>query len=332
MENRYNNIDYFRFIACFFILLVHTKYGALNEDAVFALRLSARWAVPFFFICSGFFLEKKIVGNRDLYLESIGKTLKKLISILIIASIIYIPINFYLGYYKYGIDTLLIGTFIHLWFIGSLLFGNIFIWYMYLIRKEKHLIITSLLILLIALVSDSYDNFFGRNLSYDAPRFLLSIPFMVIGMLIYRFQNKLTKRISNWALVLIAVLGFTFQYAETYFFHQKFNYSKNVHELLIGTILFITPLFILIIKNKTKFRDSAFSRIGRKYSLWIYLYHPAMYVFINFLNNIIFNNDSIIYSRIQMFNPIICFSLCLVLANFLDKNLNKVYNYTNGIF
>lgn len=322
--NRYNTIDLFRLIAAFFILLVHTEYGDLNQTVVNILRISARWAVPFFFIASGFFLEKKTTGNTYNLLIIEG-SLKKLISILIISSIIYIPANIILNYYYYNIETLLTGSFIHLWFIGSLIFGNIFIWYLNKIKKEKILPYLSVFILTIALISDTYDILFNINLKYNLPRFLLSIPFMFIGSVIAKKETKILT-LNKKKLLITFLFLYLLQFYEAFLLSKYYNQNSNSIELLIGTVLSPIILFTLLIT--IQYKKKQISILGKKYSLWIYLYHPFIYIIINKINYYLFQTN--ISNSIQVFNPIICFILSLLLSILLEKRINKLFKISIG--
>ena len=323
---RYNSIDFFRFIAAFFILLVHTDHGILDIEYVNNIRISARWAVPFFFICSGFFLGKKIQKDKQFDFSIIAKSLVKLISIFIIASVIYIPANIILNYYYFGVQTLLTGTFIHLWFIGSLIFGNIFIWYAYTINKQHLLPYISVFIIFAALLSDSYDNLLGFNLDYSLFRFSLSIPFMQIGIFFNKKEKTITK-INFLILICFLFLGFILQYFEASFFSKYFNYDKILHEFLLGTFIMVIPLFVITIK--LKINNNKISKLGLRYSLWIYLYHPFIYILLNKVNMNIFSSTT--FKIIQCYNPILCFLLSIIIVILLDKYTNKVFKLTNGI-
>lgn len=324
---RYNFVDFFRFVAAFFILLVHTKYGDLSAEHVSYLRLSARWAVPFFFICSGFFLGKKIQKNKGVPLFTIENNLKKLISILIVASIVYMPINIILNYFYFDISNILTGTFIHLWFVGSLIFGYVFFWYMHKINKANFVPIIAILIIFGALFFDSYDNLIKISLNYELPRFLLCIPLMQLGIFFSK-NEKLIRKINVGLLVLTIFLGFTIQYFEAYIFKINFGYSLFNHELLIGTIIVAISVFLIAIKIRIK--DNSISRLGLKYSLWIYLYHPFIYVLIDKVNQYLLSIE--VFNKIQVINPIICFILTLTFAALLNKYLKKFYKLTNGEF
>jgi surface polysaccharide O-acyltransferase-like enzyme len=119
-------------------MCLHADYGFLNQECVDNLRLFSRWAVPFYFITTGFFIREKIEKN-NLDFKRIQKNVSTLISILIVSSAIYILVNFVNGYFPIGIVSVLIGSHFHLWFIGSLLTGYVFIWYLFFIGKPHFL-------------------------------------------------------------------------------------------------------------------------------------------------------------------------------------------------
>ncbi|MDE6607367.1 MAG: acyltransferase, partial [Lachnospiraceae bacterium] len=93
--NSYVGIDYFRVIAAFLVIAIHTSPLAdVNELADFMLtRILARIAVPFFFMTSGFFLITRYHYNADRLKEFIRKTAV----IYGISILLYLPVNLYNG-------------------------------------------------------------------------------------------------------------------------------------------------------------------------------------------------------------------------------------------
>jgi len=316
--SRKNGIDLFRLIGAFFIITVHTDYGNLNTYFVDQLRLLARWAVPFFFMATGYFLGNKI-ENGTLPFQRIQNNISMLITILIVSSIVYVPVNRVLNY---RIENLLVGTYHHLWFIGSLLSGYLFIWYIYFIKKNRFLPYVSAIILMLAVFSDSYDQFLGKNIEFNFYRFLLSIPFMYIGTLI-SISNY--SRLSKKALVGLVIFGIAIQILETNYFKSAFGYSAFLHQFLIGTIILSIPLFIL--STMIEIKESKLTIWGRRHSLFIYLYHPIGLLFISGCINKVFPNYS---GVIQMFSPIIGFMLMLSVAIMLDNFIPAIYRILNG--
>jgi surface polysaccharide O-acyltransferase-like enzyme len=317
--SRKNGIDLFRLIGAFFIMCLHTSYGSLNQEYVDCLRLISRWAVPFYFMATGFFLGPKF-ENNTLDFKRIEKNVSMLISILIVSSIIYLPIAYRNGDNINSIINILTGSYFHLWFIGALIIGYIFIWYLFYLKKSKNLPYISVFILLLALFTDSYDQLF--NLNYSLSSLLLSIPFMHIGIIL---SKKETNLISNKLLIGLVLLGFVIQFIEAELFLKLFNYNKYTHQFLIGTLVTAVPLFIL--SSKINLKENRFSKWGKKHSLIIYLYHPIIYEIMRVVLNKVVPNY---YNDISVFYPIIGFALALTIAIMLDRFFPKIFAVLNG--
>jgi surface polysaccharide O-acyltransferase-like enzyme len=86
--DRKHGIDLYRLIGAFFIMILHTSLGSLNIEFTENLRLLSRWAVPFYFMVSGYFIGLKIV-NKKLDFKKIEKNVSVLIGILFVTSNIY---------------------------------------------------------------------------------------------------------------------------------------------------------------------------------------------------------------------------------------------------
>ena len=76
MKQPLNSIDLAKFIASVLVFSMHCNALADFKYAGFLLQVFARWGVPFFFICSSYFLFKKIKneqlvnGNKDTYIHT----------------------------------------------------------------------------------------------------------------------------------------------------------------------------------------------------------------------------------------------------------------------
>lgn len=94
----YVGIDYFRVVAAFLIVAIHTSLFASvsgTGDFIFT-RIIARVAVPFFFMTSGFFLISRYACNT----KKLWAFEKRTAIIYGMAILIYIPVNFYNGYFR----------------------------------------------------------------------------------------------------------------------------------------------------------------------------------------------------------------------------------------
>lgn len=157
----YSGIDLFRIIAAVLVVVIHTSPFEIFGDTVdfLSARVAARIAVPFFFMTSGFFLERGIRSRQERLLEFT----RAVIRLYLIAMVLYVPLNLYMGYFKQRTiltvlvkDILFDGTFYHLWYFPAAIVGS---WIAgLLIRKlgrRKALFIT-LLLYMIGLFGDSY--------------------------------------------------------------------------------------------------------------------------------------------------------------------------------
>ena len=319
--NRMNGIDLVRLFGAFCVLMLHTDYGNINQEYVSVLRLFSRWAVPFFFMVTGFFIGNKIEDNRLDFIK-IQNSIIKLISIFIVSSSIYLFPRYLLrGSFPNSLNCILVGTNFHLWFIGSLIFGYLFIWYLVYINKFKFLTYISISILLLALITDSYDLLLNLHLKYSMYRFLLSIPFMHIGI----YLSKKNIQFSNNFLIILIIVGFIIQFIESYLFSYLFDYNAYKHQFLIGTIIVSIPIFILSCRMNIK--ENKLSKWGNEYSLFIYLYHYLVYMFLD----IIISSSVPSYARqIKMFFPIIGFIITLFSAMLLKKYFKRAYKILLG--
>ena len=163
MSNRkgYIGIDYFKFVAAFLVIAIHTSPLATftgNGDFILT-RIIARVAVPFYFMASGFFLISRYAYNTN----KLREFLKKMAVIYGISVLIYIPLNVYNHYFSVEHllpnlikDIFFDGTMYHLWYLPASMFGAIIAWF--LVRKvgfERALGIT-ILLYVVGVFGDSY--------------------------------------------------------------------------------------------------------------------------------------------------------------------------------
>lgn len=321
--NRKNGIDLFRLIAAFFVMCLHTSYGSLNHEYVDNLRVLSRWALPFFFITTGFFLGYKI-EDSNLDFKRIQKNVSYLISILLVSSIIYLPIDVIKGDVPKNIESLFTGSYFHLWFIGSLLSGYIFIWYLYFIKKDKILPFISVCLLLGALFTNCYSQLLHKSLNFSLFKFLLSVPLMYIGIIL---SKKEYKFINNKLIIVLALMGLIIQFMESELFLKLYGYEKSLQQFLIGTIVLSVSLFVL--SSRISLKENRFSTWGREYSLFIYLYHPLVYIIVlGSLHKIVPG----FYDFICIISPIIGFTVTLTFSILLNRFSPKIFNIMNGSF
>jgi surface polysaccharide O-acyltransferase-like enzyme len=320
---RAEGIDLFRFIGAFFIMMLHTEYGDLPETYVNVLRLSGRWAVPFFFIVSGYFLAAK-VNRQTLELGRLEKGLFRLISVLLVSSLFYLMLNFYYtGAFFFSISNIIAGTNFHLWFLGSLIFGYILIWYCFMLNKGKYLGWISLLVVLFAILSDSYDVILGVELDYELARFMISLPCLYAGIQLAKMQFP-----KQWwpVYLLISLFGLGLSIAEAYALNIAYGLDMWEPQLLFGSLIMALGLFAFAASIRLK--ANALSKMGAQHSLLIYLYHPFVYfLLLVFGKNLLSEDVRLLFER---FNPVWGFIVTLSGIVLLQRWLPGVYRILNG--
>lgn len=315
---RFNGIDAFKLIAAFFIVIIHTDYGSSIGNSEY-LHVTTRWAVPFFFMVAGFFLSRK-QQQPILDIKLIAGSLKKLTSIFIVASIIYAPVYIAQKGLSLPITILLTGTYMHLWFIPSLIVGYLGTWYISQFNSAKFSCCISLGILFAFLITSSYDTFLGRNISIAIPRFLSSIAFMHIGAIVQSHLSILKK--YQRTMLTCALLGYIAQFLE---YHFVLRGIHNEYELLLGTIICVPAIFAL--SASIEMREGVLARWGSRHSLFIYVMHPMLILYLVPSLRKIGLGDS---SPVRLATPVIIFGICLATAILLHRLFPKLYMILNG--
>jgi surface polysaccharide O-acyltransferase-like enzyme len=326
IENRNYTIDALRTAGAFSVIILHAPLNDFFvQKHVNAIALCARWAVPFFFLVSGYFFEKKSKLNLDV---EFAKSLKHLISIFLIANIIYSIVALQTSYYSIkdvlSIKSILLGNWFHLWFIGSMILGYITLWFVLSIRQAKAMPYISLAIIALALTIGPYTAFTNLNVELFFSRYIVSIPFLFIGFLFSRhYLNKILLLRHSIIIILLGVIGVFIENSIIY------NHTKPIsinHEYLFSTFLLSIGLFILSFNIKIS-KENFLAEIGRDYSLLIYLYHPLV-ILITFSLIKKFRATNSFY--IWWFNPISIFIITLLIIIFIRRMYPKTFKLISG--
>lgn len=314
--NRENGLDLFRLLAAFSVISVHVGFfeGFNSEEIAATIRLSGRWAVPFFFILSGFLISSKASSTRAL------NPLVKSITIFIIASLLLIP----LAIANYGLHETLVrifsngffmsGTYFHLWYLSSVVVGLLILLAIEKQGLERFLPPIAILSILLYLVMGAYNPI--TEAGVKVARHLSSVGFIYLGIILRNVKATTLKG------GLLLVIGFGIQLIEaktlTYFFTSK-NILK--YQFLIGTILFSIGAFTLA----RSIRLNAFptlGELGAKHSLSIYIFHPYFIYIFKFLPFSPLLSDILII-------PIV-FVSSLAFSLLLEKNFKTFFRVVNG--
>lgn len=255
---RIQSVDVLRVFGIISVIVIHTVPFAKSAkqigerfDLATLIQLPAHFAVPFFFILSGYFWAKKFENEQEIYTPTIA-LLKRVGFLFFIWSVIYLlPLNiFYM--FDYGplgpvkqiywsmtnamarpLDTMMQGTREHLWFLMALLWSISISAILLRYRQTRLLLFVAIALYFIGLAGKAYsDSPLGFSVDFNfrnGPFF--SLIFFVTGYFLY-----LKKAKPAWFPIglSIAAVGLFLQFAELSALKQQWGTSLG-QDYVIGT-------------------------------------------------------------------------------------------------
>jgi len=320
---RNNALDAAKLLACFFIIVVHVgNYQEVAKPIGDFFRVSSRWALPFFFLSSGYLMGL----SRNLDIE---KKVNKLISILFYSSLLYIPILY--RNFNWDIerlagkiisnDTLHSGTFFHLWFINALILGVILTGYFIRNVNTWVSITVSVLIILACWSTDVIKSLHFDLYYFYTFRTLIAFSLVYIGYIL-----AVTKKLEGISIKIssaLIVAGIALMLAEVWANNTLFN--ADIGERQFPLFCVPVSIFLLALSVNVKVRDNIISKLGRDYSLGVYLIHPfILYHLGHDVGGVVGNS-----SFLKLF---VSFASAIVILYVLKKFIPIVYNKLNGVY
>lgn len=293
----YKGVDFFRIAAAVLVIAIHTSpLETVSGTADFILtRVTARVAVPFFFMASGFFLLSDGCAKTD----RLKKFLKKTALIYIVSIVLYLPLNIYSGYFlseelflKILKDLFFDGTFYHLWYLPASALGAALVFFTVRGAGYRAAFFIFLLLYFIGLFGDSYygisENiaplkaFYGgvfavsdhtRNGIFFAPLFML------MGGIEREREKRRDKKRKAARGAETAVCGGGFELAVTcVFFALMLTEALILRKLGLqrhdSMYIFLVPLMRFLFGFIVRFRGKRRAFIGNL-ALLVYIIHPV---------------------------------------------------------
>lgn len=217
---QYNGLDVLKFCAALAVVSIHctsyhyTFFRQYFVDSLFTI------AVPFFFVCSGFFFSRIInSGNKDRFITYI----KKLLLMYLFWSIIGLPsmlYNLYMsfpGQYSFWILMLIRSFFLTgssgvFWYLLAMIIASV-VMYHFLSKKQNALLLfiscTGFIIGLIwEYCGDSNPIFIFFNYIWGNSKnfFMQGLPFMCLGYYLSKSKRVFSKRFLYCALFFSIIL------------------------------------------------------------------------------------------------------------------------------
>lgn len=340
--------DYFKFFAIFSVVCIHTKFlegfsFIGGTDAFFIIDVFTRFAVPFFFMVSGFLIGQK---NDLLYLKRyLINTIKNLMTWVLFFFVYDICtnllilkrsgnsrniLNFLNDFFNW--KTIIYGppgTAHHLWYLVVLIWSIIIIYVAIKIKKNNYLLTISFILNLIGVFGQAYSPIFNISLQTRDALFF-GLFYVLSGYIIgqkHDVVEKNIKKISNKIYVLLfAVFSLTSLMEKTiiYIFFKE-STEGNYY---LSTPLLTFSLFFLALKNRNIGKNSKLAKVGRN-SLGIYLTHTLFISIVDYtlaILGLVYVTKLLVWQLI--FTPTV-FIISYLFYNIIQNTILKTRNILN---
>lgn len=336
----YTGIDSFRLVAAILIVMIHTSpLSSFSETGDFILtRVSARVAVPFFFMTSGFFLISRYSCNA----ESLIGFVRRTAVIYGISIVIYIPVNLYNGYFKSDYllpnivkDILFDGTLYHLWYLPAAMLGAVIAWYLVKRFDYKAAFEAGVLLYLVGLFGDSYygltemfsgvKGFYGllfQICDYTRNGIFFAPIFFILGGLIAesRRRESFLKSIIGFAVSFALMLAEAMTLR-----HFRMQRHDSMYAFLLPCMYFLFHILLHFEGKRVKSLRTA--------ALIIYIIHPMMIVAIRLLAKLLHQEKLLVENSLAHFIAVCTAAVLsgLVLAVLWNGYRRRKTGYGSGI-
>ncbi|MGY0615085.1 acyltransferase [Vibrio sp. FJH11] len=262
-DNRIASLEFARVIAMLAIVGLHCQMALTywQWDGVpwvgYIINQLARFAVPLFFLISGYLIQPKLSTRPT---KTLTNYAKPLLRIWIIWSVICLVVPFqwqtvseagYLaerqGYWDYlmlsPVNSLLEGGLVHLWFLPALVMAVALIAFLVRFRMSQLLLPIALLLYTYGVLAGSYANL----TDLPSPFFTRNGPFFstLLVLLGYLIREK-AWRCSRNNTMLLMILGMGLHFGEAYWLVQH-NVAFNSHDFLFGTVIWSLAIFMWLL-------------------------------------------------------------------------------------
>ena len=288
---QYGAVDLAKFLCALLIVTAHyvteNAEGRINIILDYGVSIYII-VVPFFFVCSGYFLFKKILHNQENEKKIIKMYLQQILLMYCGWSCIYIffKILTWIRFgtsieiiQKYILNSVFYSTYKTIWFLPALCIGVLLTYYFYTKWGIKKTLVIAILFYILGSLGVSYSFIFentpivklleGYNYIFVSTRngFFNGFPFITIGLLIankeYSSENRTSILKSLSLSVLFGVL----------FVIEAFVLKFRFQTINVNTLLFLLPFVYYFLKLclGVTIRSGSFFKWMRKMSTTMFL-------------------------------------------------------------
>ena len=332
MKEKNECLNFFKGIACIFVVSLHVRFPIEAVDG--PVQCIARFAVPLFFMISGFYC---CYNSESVYLKKLPKKIEHIAKICFISFIFWILMQYavcFLGAGEHSIAELTgnifnINSLVRLVLLNddpviSILWFLLALFYCYLIyyvgAKKRCLNMFPKLIIPLLLVHLMLGNIGNGILrwSIDVELYrnvwLMGFPIFTIGHTIKANQDLILEKVSSNSAMILMLFGTMLSLWEWYIVGGR-------QQMYIGSIIMAVGSIIYSIWHSERKVISCIAYIGAKLSLYVYVLHISVGIAIEKFAKIIKVNDVFGY---QCLKPTIVIISTIIISILLVKVIKNV--------
>ncbi len=302
VENRF--LYFLEGIACISVVFIHCLFPSLIGIVICGL---ARFAVPLFFLISGYYLYQYDTKHCEMH-KRIKEKILHISNLLVISVCLYLCWTIFRTFLSGGgksvlfcihewiqprqlLSMLILNNFNavggHLWFLAALLYCY-FISFLTNFELSNHVIYRSVpLLLVIHIIGRTVfgllkiDNVQGIPIYIFFRNWLFTAwPCFVAGNWIRYKQDQLLLQFSKKKLIVLFMIGVLLTIAETIVVYWM---TGDDRELYLGTFLMVFSMFLYALQIPEQVGVLCIENIGRKYLAFIYIVHLMVIEGVNIL-------------------------------------------------
>lgn len=319
-----NTLELLKLFASYMIVFIHVAFRGETGAIISAL---ARFAVPFFFLISGYY-------SYQITTQKIKKRIKSILSLLVISAVCCnaFEIIRLIKYNKDGlvalfnkctdlnsyIDLLVFNLPInsgHLWYLLAVLYVYVIFYFTTNFHtKEKTIFIISFFLLLIHVLLGEVLSVFGITIPFKFVRnfALMGIPFFALGLFVKKHENKF-KKVPNYIIFLFVVIGAFESIISRHFFGEN--------ELHIGS-LFVLIAFVCVFIKYANAKYPACLTALDGCSTYIYVFHIMISTILYIIYSVL-GIDIYTFAILENLHPIIVCVASTIFSYVIIKILKK---------
>lgn len=339
-KQRNDYLNYWKGIACFCVVFLHTRFPIVELDGM--LQTLCRFAVPLFFMVSGYFCYSE---DREVVEKKLPGKTKRIFWINLIGCVYYFLFQMAIallgdshGSFSDVVERIKIlfnkttmiewivfnqDPFVHImWFTSALLYCYLIFWVINHFNLYRvfyglipvflviHLILGNILILFgVEIVKCYYRNFL-----------LFGMPFFMLGNWLHKYKDCILGKFTVRKCQLILCVGLVLGVGEWFLLGRR--------EMYLGSLLEVISIFLLTLYQPEKKKNSFITKIGTEYSLFVYVVHVSVALVMERFSGKLIVEGSTAYYVYGFIRPFLVFAICVIGAWAFYRLLNMLKKHS----